>query len=246
MPDDVHVPAEHHDPHAPPRLERLEALTLTPRRVELRRLAAAGREVIEHLVSTTASIEQLAAAADQLEEMASVLRALPKGKRYEGFAEAANAGDLSAVPTITEEYVNFDHSPLIGLANPLSPPIHFEWGPDWVTGRVTFGAAYEGPPGCVHGGYVAASFDELLGAVQSLSGTQGMTAHLEVDYRTPTPLGEELILEGKIESVDGRKIWCRGTLRAGERLCAEGRGLFLSMDRERFLALIEARQFRLG
>lgn len=246
MPDDVHVHAEHHDAHAPPRLEQLEALSLTPRRVELRRLAAAGREVIEHLVSTTASIEQLAAAADQLEEMASVLRALPKGKRYEGFAEAANAGDLSAVPTITEEYVNFDHSPLIGLANPLSPPIHFEWGPDWVTGRVTFGAAYEGPPGCVHGGYVAASFDELLGAVQSLSGTQGMTAHLEVDYRTPTPLGEELILEGKIESVEGRKIWCRGTLRAGERLCAEGRGLFLSLDRERFLALIEARQFRLG
>jgi hypothetical protein len=43
---------------------------------------------------------------------------------------------------------------------------------------VTFGSAYEGPPGCVHGGYVAAAFDEMLGFVQSLGGNPGMTARL--------------------------------------------------------------------
>ena len=83
----------------------------------------------------------------------------------------------------------FDHSPFIGLANPLSPPVELEYSGDRVIARVTFGAAYEGPPGCVHGGYVAATFDEVLGAAQSLSGDQGMTAHLEIDYRRPTPLG---------------------------------------------------------
>jgi len=239
-------PADDPSP-VPPRLEQLESLALTPRRLELRRLAAAGRDAIDHLVSTTASIEQLSAAADQLEEMAATLRSLPKGKRYEGFAEAANAGDLSiASSPAGEEYASFDHSPFIGLANPLSPPIYFEHLSDRITGRVTFGAAYEGPPGCVHGGYVAAAFDELLGATQSLSGTQGMTARLEIDYRSPSPLREELTLVGELESVEGRKIWCKGRLLAGERLCAEGRGLFISLDPERFAALVADRDRRLG
>jgi len=246
MPADADLPADAHEPHGPPRLEMLHSLELTPRRVQLRRLAAAGRDAIEHLVSTTATIEQLAAAADQLEDMARTLGELPKGKRYEGFSEAANAGDLSALEAaVGEEYASFDHSPFIGLANPLSPPIYFDYGPDWIRGRVTFGAAYEGPPGCVHGGYVAAAFDELLGATQSLSGTQGMTARLEVDYRSPSPLGQELTLLGEVQSVEGRKIWCTGRLLAGERLCAESRGLFISMDSERFRALIADRDSRL-
>ena len=32
-----------------------------------------------------------------------------------------------------------------------------------VVGHVVFGDAYEGPPGCVHGGFIAAAFDEVLG-----------------------------------------------------------------------------------
>ena len=66
---------------------------------------------------------------------------------------------------------------MIGRANPLAPPIALELDDDRIVGRVTFGAAYEGPPGCVHGGYVAAAFDEVLGATQSLSGAPGMTGH---------------------------------------------------------------------
>ena len=40
---------------------------------------------------------------------------------------------------------------------------------------VTFGSAYEGPPNSLHGGFVAATFDEVLGFVQSLGGNPGMT-----------------------------------------------------------------------
>ena len=45
-------------------------------------------------------------------------------------------------------------------------------------GVVTFGDAYEGPPGCVHGGFIAASFDEMLGFVAGATGKPGMTARL--------------------------------------------------------------------
>ena len=107
--------------------------------------------------------------------------------------------------------------------------------------RATFGPAYEGPPGCVHGGYVAAIFDELLGATQSLSGTQGMTAHLEVDYRSPTPLGQELVLRGWLDGTEDRKIWARATLHAGDRLCAEAMALFLAFRPGAFEAMLDAR-----
>lgn len=234
----------------PPRLRLLQGLHDTPRRVELRRLAAVGRDVIEHLVSTSASIDQLAEAADRLQEVAALLASMPRGKAYEGFSEAANAGHLGehgeelAVDD-PERYAFFDHSPFIGLANPLSPPIVFRHEPGRVVGTVTFGAAYEGPPGCVHGGYVAAAFDELLGAAQSMSGTQGMTARLVVDYRSPTPLGQPLVLEGEMTSHEGRKIFCAGRLHAGDRLCAEAEGLFISFDPDRFHSLLTAREARL-
>ena len=110
-----------------------------------------------------------------------------------------------------------------------------------VVGEVTFGSAYEGPPGCVHGGYVAAVFDELLGATQSMSGAQGMTAHLGVDYRSPTPLGQPLRMEGWLDRRDGRKIYARGAMYSGDTLTAEAEALFIAFDPGRFRELLEAR-----
>jgi len=244
----------------PPRLEKLNNLEVTPRRTELRRLAAAARDVIEHLVSTAATVEQLSAAADELEQVAELLAALPVGATYDGFSEAANAGmdvidrhlaaaNLGGAAADRDEvdpevYAFFDHSPFIGLANPLSPPLLFEFDRERIVGHATFGSAYEGPPGCVHGGYVAAAFDELLGAAQSLSGTQGMTARLVVNYRSPTPLHTELRLEARMVRREGRKLFCEGRLWAGEQLCAEAEGLFISMDSVRFQDLLAARHER--
>jgi acyl-coenzyme A thioesterase PaaI-like protein len=113
-----------------------------------------------------------------------------------------------------------------------------------VHGRAVFGSAYEGPPGCVHGGYVAAAFDELLGFANSLSGTPGMTGTLTVRYRRPTPLHTELRFEGRFEKAEGRKIYTTGQLYAGEMLCAESDGLFIAVPTERFRALFEARKVR--
>ena len=60
---------------------------------------------------------------------------------------------------------------MIGLSNPLAPPIRVrQSGERSAEAHARFGAAYEGPPGCVHGGWVAAAFDEVLGFVQSLGG----------------------------------------------------------------------------
>lgn len=226
-----------------PRISGLAGLELTPRRGQERRLAAAIREVIDLLVTTTATTEELGSAADDMEALAQMLATFPTGQTYRGFAESAIAGaPLAGLDRSEPEWAaSFDHSPLIGLANPLSPPISLEYRGDRVHGTVTFGSAYEGPPGCVHGGYIAAAFDELLGATQSLSGVQGMTAHLGVDYRRPTPLGVPLVLEGWFDRREGRKIFTRGEMRAAGELLSEADGLFIAFDRESFAALLSAR-----
>ena len=57
-----------------------------------------------------------------------------------------------------------------------------------------------------------------------------MTGRLTVHYRSPTPLHTELRFEGALDGVDGRKILTRGELWAGDVLCAEAEGLFISID----------------
>lgn len=236
--------------HRSPRVDRLHALPPTERRVAMRRLASAGREVIELMSSTGATPEELRGAAESLEQVAATLRSHKQGSAYEGVSELANAGDLLAERREMvdagdpEAWAQFDDSPFIGLANPMSPPMELHYEGDRVISTVTFGSAYEGPPSCVHGGYVAAAFDEVLGAAQSLSGEQGMTARLIVNYRSPTPLHEPLRIEAWLDRRDGRKIFVEGKMTVGERVTAEAEGLFVAFDAEKFLALLETRAAR--
>jgi acyl-coenzyme A thioesterase PaaI-like protein len=127
----------------------------------------------------------------------------------------------------------FDSSPVIGLGNPVAPPLRLAVVDGHVEGTATFGSAYEGPPGHVHGGIVAAAMDEVLGMTQSLSGSSGMTGTLSIRYRRPTPLHQEVRFFGRVVRVDGRKIYTTGTLTAGDTLCVEAEGLFISVDFER-------------
>jgi len=198
-----------------------------------RRLASAMRLVIERLVASNAPEGELRQAAEQLERYAEHLQTHPRLKHFQGYAESANAGDVAAF---------FDQSPMIGLANPLAPPIRLaKTGERTAEGRVVFGSAYEGPPGCVHGGFVAAAFDEVLGFTQSLGGSPGFTGTLAVRYRVPTPLHAELRFECRIDRVEGRKTFASGRVLAGDVLCAEAEAIFVSARPERFQQLLEER-----
>ena len=185
-----------------------------------RRLAEAMRLVIERLVPSSAPVEELSAAADGLERYAEALKAHPRLSSAHGHAESATSGDVGAF---------FDQSPLIGLANPLAPPITVgRTGEHSAAATVTFGSAYEGPPGCVHGGFIAAAFDEVLGYAQSLSGAPGMTGTLTVRYRKPTPLHQELRFEAEFVRMERRKIFCEGVVIANGVTTAEAEGIFIS------------------
>jgi acyl-coenzyme A thioesterase PaaI-like protein len=183
-------------------------------------MAESTRQVIAELLSTTASDGDLTEAAALVDQAVALLASRPHGRPYEGRVEGSFGGSTSFV----------DHSPFVGPMNPLAPPIAVEIVDDRIVGTVVYGQPYEGPPGCVHGGFIAAGFDEILGFAQSLSGKSGMTARLEISYRSPTPLAEEVRYEGRMTGVDGRKIFTVATLSAGDRLCAEATGMFVSMS----------------
>jgi acyl-coenzyme A thioesterase PaaI-like protein len=202
---------------------------------ERRRLAKAMREVIDRLIASDAPENELRAAADALERYAERLATHPRRSLPLGYGESANAGDVAAF---------FDYSPMIGLSNPLAPPITLRVDGEVVHGNVRFGRAYEGPPGHVHGGFVAAAFDEVLGFVQSTTGQPGMTGTLTVRYRKPTPLDTDLRFEATVQRVEGRKIFAEARLYAADVLTAEAEGVFISVDLIKMQSLIEAQRRR--
>lgn len=211
----------------------------SPRRAELHRTGAALRRIVHRLHSSGAGRDELAEVAGDLERLADRLDdGLPVGSMYEGFGESPLAG--------RDPHAFFDHSPMLGRANPLAPPVELWHEDGTMRGTVYFDSAYEGPPGCVHGGYIAAAFDEVLGSAQSLGGRPGMTGRLTTHYRSPTPLQTKLTFEARLVDVSGRKTRVHGTLHAGDRLCAEAEGLFISIDVGKFAELQAHRDERLG
>jgi acyl-coenzyme A thioesterase PaaI-like protein len=106
---------------------------------------------------------------------------------------------------------------------------------DGVEGRVMLGLQHEGGPGIAHGGIVAAVLDDLFGFLLYRLGFAMVTARLELDYRRPVALDVEYTGVARIDSREGRKVWCTGELLDGDgAVLAQARGLFLRVGYEHF------------
>ncbi|MBU2695688.1 PaaI family thioesterase [Pimelobacter sp. 30-1] len=118
-------------------------------------------------------------------------------------------------------------NPVIGLRNPIAPPLEVHSRPD---GRAETdfhcGAAYEGPPGLVHGGVVALILDQVLGHSVGAAGRPGMTGTLTLVYRQGTPLGD-LRVEAWIDREDGIKTWAKARMIGPDGVTAEAEGVFI-------------------
>ncbi|MEJ7935520.1 PaaI family thioesterase [Sphingobium sp. AN558] len=115
--------------------------------------------------------------------------------------------------------------PFTGRLHPPTPPFKLILSENKAEAYTTYSHPHEGAPGLLQGGFIAATFDELLGVVQA--GVVRMTVDLQISYRSPTPLHKELRYTTWLDRIDGRKAYVSGTLHDGDRLCAEARGLFV-------------------
>jgi acyl-coenzyme A thioesterase PaaI-like protein len=196
------------------------------------RLAEALRGLCAEIVACDAPDEIFQEAAETAEAFIRKLEQEPRRVRRVGKTMQEE------LRTIGKRYHYGDlihFSPLAGPANPLAPPLTIlKENEDLLTGHVRFSAAYEGGPGIVHGGYIAAVFDELLGLVQSLTGKAGMTGTLRVRYRNPCPLNTDLRMEGRVQGLEERKISTRGTLHAGNLLVADATATFILLEPKQF------------
>ena len=134
-------------------------------------------------------------------------------------AELAQAAPADPAPRIGPEAtpdrrVYIDHSGDIGAYNPCFPTYQLRVEGDRASGTVEFPLAYEGPPGIVHGGFLAVFFDSVAQHHNCELGLAGKTTSLTLRYRRPTPLLTELAFEVE-RSVEERRITSRARLLAG-------------------------------
>jgi Thioesterase superfamily len=172
------------------------------------RLADAIRALARVTAGSGAPDATLEAAAATIEGLVDTLTESAQTSRY------PQAERLSTEGT-------FANHPMIGPANPCSPPIRMVADGGLLTGHVSFGTPQEGPPDCAYGGYIAAGFDAILLMTAGVNGVGGPTRSLSVRYRRPTPLNVPLRYEAKVSHVEERWVVVEGTLMADDTVCAQ-------------------------
>ena len=187
------------------------------------------RRAIGLLVDAAPSPAALARARDLAGGLCEALSGPRRPRWYDAESEASS-------PTAAARRSYLTQSPIRGVLNPVAPPMQASGWVERQDGRralratATLGAAYEGPPHGVHGGWVAALFDDLLGQAQQEVEKAGVTASLNVRYRHLTPLDEVLRLEAWIHETRGRRVTARATCHAGDTLTADAEAIFVAVD----------------
>ncbi|MCV7040013.1 thioesterase [Mycolicibacterium moriokaense] len=119
-------------------------------------------------------------------------------------------------------------NPAVGLRNAIAPPMvihHEDDGQCW--SEFTLSAAYEGPPGWVHGGICALVLDHILGEAASEGLTRPkFTGTISLRYLRGTPLGD-LRAEAFVERTEGVKTFARGYLKDANGPTVEAEGVFI-------------------
>lgn len=82
----------------------------------------------------------------------------------------------------------------------------YDNGSNEVVSEYTVSEEYQGYPGVVHGGVVAAMLDEVVCRVAMIGDHHHfmMSVKMEIKYRHPVPTGEKLQLVGRIVRLRGR------------------------------------------
>jgi hypothetical protein len=116
--------------------------------------------------------------------------------------------------------------PFDGRRVPM-PEWTFQQDDEGLTASGQFSKGHSGPPDTVHGGWVAYSFDEILGWANVQAGFPGMTGKLAIRYRSPTPIDVPVQFRVPRPRVSGKVVNVHGTLTANDVITAEAEGLFV-------------------
>jgi acyl-coenzyme A thioesterase PaaI-like protein len=195
-----------HDPTSTDEVDRRESVVAP--------LAQVVRELVDATIRTTVDDSEVDRVRTELEELVARLRASQldgaAGVRFNSESRVWNWGNA-----------------VVGAHNAIAPPLHVTQDQ---SGRahadVVLGAAYEGPPGKVHGGVAALLLDHIMGVTASGFRRITFTGTLTLRYERATPLGP-LHLESWIAREDGRKIFVEATVSDAEGVTVAAEGIFI-------------------
>jgi acyl-coenzyme A thioesterase PaaI-like protein len=195
-------------------LENISAEEIDRLRAVYEPLAQSVRELIDATIRTQVDAGAVAAAKAEIDSATARLRSQqidgPFGVRYLSTGERMAWGNA-----------------VIGIRNPIAPPLvvqHDEPGRAWCDFHL--GAAYEGPPGHVHGGVAALVLDHLLGEAASDGVNPRLTGTISLRYVRATRLGH-LHAEATTMRIDGFKTYVTGQLADEEGVTVEAEGVFI-------------------
>ncbi|MGE4431269.1 MAG: PaaI family thioesterase [Sphingobium sp.] len=193
------------------------ATTLSPTIEARRNIAAEIRALIDALASADLSVDMTNDLARLMADARALVDRAPVVPGYIRRVEGA----LRGVGPYSEL------GPFTGDLHIISPSVQLWEDGDKVMARAIYGASCEGAPGIVHGGYLAATLDELLAHVQR--GALRMTVALDMAYVAPARLHRELTYSVWIERIEGRKAFVAGAVHDGDILCARAQAVFVAV-----------------
>lgn len=178
-------------------------------------LAQSIRRLIDVSIRTEAEPAAVAAAVSKIDgataELSDAMRPGPLGVQHAPDGQTVAWGNA-----------------VVGVRNPVAPPLvvhHDHDGLVW--SEFVLGAAYEGPPGNVHGGVCSLILDHVLGATAHQPGRPAYTGTLTLRYRRRTPLGRPLRVEARVDRVEGVKTFSVGQLADEDGVTVEAEGIFI-------------------
>ncbi|HTY08729.1 MAG TPA: PaaI family thioesterase [Candidatus Edwardsbacteria bacterium] len=121
---------------------------------------------------------------------------------------------------MTELSLNDDHFCFVcGSNNPDGLRLTFQYpAPGTCRAEFTPPRKFQGWQGILHGGIVSTLLDEALahaagGAERGGGGSGAVTAEITVRFKRPVPIGQMVLLEGRVISDKGRVVECESFLK---------------------------------
>ncbi len=192
------------------RLELSEEL-----RVEWLRLAGALRDALHATVDLDAPPGRLRELADRAAQLATDLAGHAGGRTIPLASCRAESPADEALGAL------HPFGALSGSYNPLAPPLEVALENGHLAARVRLREAFQGAPGRVHGGVLAALFDEVLTLATIARGVPARVEQLSVRHHAPATVSEELRFEARVGRIQKRRVQVVATCTAGRVTIAE-------------------------
>jgi acyl-coenzyme A thioesterase PaaI-like protein len=195
---------------------------LAERRVAVAELGEALRELTSSAIGSEVAVDVIREVAEQARALAATL-----AERQRRLDEPSSVDDLHRGQRL--------YNPVVGLGNPVAPPMHVEIVDGAAIGSCTLDWRYEGPFTYAHGGISALLLDQIMGFAVAAAGHPGVTGRLEVRYRATVPLGQPLRLQARLIDVLGIRSAVQGSISlatAPDDALVEAEGRFLALRPE--------------